>query len=60
MKEQRKDKTSHEDSIPKMVAAYLEKTGFRTLGDALSFYAGDAAPGRVKGMIEIPERDGRV
>jgi hypothetical protein len=35
---------------------YLTETGFPTLGDALAFYAGNAAPPRCEGMIDLDAR----
>ena len=49
----RKTKLQREAEFAKGMADYLTKTGFRTLGDALAFYAGNAAPPRSEGMIEL-------
>ena len=42
-----------EADLSKRMAEYLAKTGFASLGDALAFYAGSAAPPRSEGMIEV-------
>jgi hypothetical protein len=44
-----------EAEVSKEIADYLIRTGFRSLGDALAFYAGSAAPLRSDGMIEVRE-----
>jgi hypothetical protein len=59
MTKQRKTKLQREADLAKDVVDYLEKTGFRSLGDAMAFHAGNAAPPRVKGMIEL-SREGAV
>lgn len=46
-------KLQREADLSKRMAEYLTKTGFRSLGDALAFYAGSAAPPRSEGMIEV-------
>ena len=46
-------KLQREAELSKKMAEYLTKTGFRSLGDALAFYAGSAAPPRSEGMIEL-------
>jgi hypothetical protein len=46
-------KLQSEAELSKKMAEYLAKTGFRSLGDALAFYAGCAAPPRSEGMIVL-------
>ena len=54
MTKTRKTKLQREADDAKAIYDYLTETGFRTLGDALAFYAGNAAPRRIKGIIELP------
>ncbi len=46
-------KQHREAEVSKEIADDLTRTGFRSLGDALAFYAGSAAPPRSEGMIEL-------
>ena len=53
-------KLQREADLSKRMAEYLTKTGFRSLGDALAFYAGSAAPPRSEGMIEVETEHQRL
>jgi hypothetical protein len=46
-------KQQREAEVSKEIADYLIRTGFRSLGDALAFYGGSAAPTRSDGIIEV-------
>jgi hypothetical protein len=47
-------KTAKQDAeAAEELLKYLTETGFPTLGDALAFYAGNAAPPRCEGMIDL-------
>ena len=49
--------TGRDCDVSRSIADYLKNTGFRTLADALAFYAGNAAPPRSEGMIEFKKQE---
>jgi hypothetical protein len=53
MTRRRKTKAQREAEVAKQMADYLARTGFRSLGAALAFYAGGAALPRSEGMIQL-------
>ena len=55
MTKRRKTKLEREAETARSYRDYLQKTGFRTLGDALDFHVGKAAPPRPQGIIELPQ-----